>query len=328
MKVYSVGLVAALVLAAACSGGEDGEPICDHCPEGPFKLPEGGEIRLELIQYLEEDGTVGEILAGQGFWFKDQTPELRPLNGEKTGPYAGTICSDFTSRDRFDNGYTEENQAIADTRTYLDVGEAVTVTSQATGNQLTLTRTLNGTDPSSSLQHDIIYLFDDASALERNVYYDIDELPGTEEYPGWDFQAGETVSGTEWTKKGHEVFIPPDFAMSSPSEEDFFAGITLSDSEDFVLSWGNDQSVPSDTPENIGFVAFYKEDGSIASYCLQDDGATSGTMTVPKAVIAAQDPAGGILFGKFTHIAWNQGINAKARFDLLGVNCKFTSYSK
>jgi hypothetical protein len=324
-----LGMAAAAILAmsAACGGDDTGDE-CLHCPTGAFQLPEGGEIRLELIQYPEEDGTVGEILAGQSFFFRDQTPELRPLDGEQGGAYAGTICYDFTSRDRFDNGYTEEGQAIVDTRTYIDVGSAVTVTSKATGNKLSLAKTLNGTDPSSSLQHDIIYLFDDASALERNVYYDVDELEGTAEYPGWDLRNGETVLGTDWKNKGRNVFIPPDFGMTSPSEADFFAGIALSDSEDFVLAWGNDQSVPGDTPENIGFVAFYKEDGSIASYCFQADGATSGNMTVPKEVIAVQDAAGGILFGKFTHIAWNQGINNKGRFDLLGVNCKFTGYEK
>jgi hypothetical protein len=316
------------LLAAGC--GDAGECLveegCPHFDDGVFDLPEGGELRLELVQYAAEDGTVTERLAGQGFWFGDQTPEARPLDGPQPGPYAGTSCFDFTSRDRFDNGYTEENQAIADTRRYLDVGPAVGLTSQASGATLTLARTANGVDPSAGLRHDLAYLGGTAAELERNAFYGADDLPGSDEYPAWDLRRGTTVLGTSWTDRG--LFVPPDFAMTSPTDEAFFAGLSLSAGEDLALAWDNDAPIADGAPENIAFVAFYRTDGSVAAYCFEPDRPAGAALTVPGEVVAAQDAAGELVVGKFTHVTWNQGLNSRGRFDFIGVTSKRASYQR
>ena len=106
-----------------CLGGGHGgaKPTC-----GPWAndVPEGGEFRIELQKF----GTDGSTTAAtHGYFFKDQMPLRRDLEGPEL--VAGTGCTDATGGRYFDNGSPPEAQAIAASRTYLDLGATAAITS-------------------------------------------------------------------------------------------------------------------------------------------------------------------------------------------------------
>jgi len=331
IRIGSVCTAALLAGALGACGSDDedgGDEACGHCPQGAFELAEGGELRLELIGYPDEKGSGGyvEVNAFQSFVFQGQEPAARPLAGPSFDNEAGVNCQDFRSHDNFDNGFSEEGQAIVNTRSYFDVGPTVTAIPQDGGDNQVLSREQDMLDPSSGgLVHDLLYLGGDPAALLRNAYYDI-EIEGTEEYPAFDLRNGVTSQGVDWERP--ELFMPPDFTMLQPSETDYFTNTTFTAGEDFTFEWENNEPIVDGSPTNVMFIGFYNTAGAIDFYCLVDDEPEGTGITVPKEVIAEIEPEGGsILLGKFTHIAWNQGNRAPARFDFLGTNCKWGFYN-
>jgi hypothetical protein len=327
------GILASSLLAMGCGSGDDdggGDAACGHCPKGAFELQEGGELRIELIQSGGADGELVENAGIQGFFHHNQVGE-RPLSGPALTNAAGMICQDFRAYNLFDNGTTEANQAMADTRDYFDVGEEITISDEAgVGKDIVLPKMLNGVDPSSGLQHDILYLVDDAADLERNAFYTM-SIPGTEEYPAIDFRNGSSNTGQDWTARGPEIYMPPNFTMTTPAEADYLAGVEFTPGQDFTFKWTNDTGNLSEAPDNTWFVALYNGK-EIDFLCLDNDDAAiaggEGSSILPKEIIDAATDEGGVLLGKFSHIAWNQGIRADARFDMIGTSCKFAPYSK
>ena len=109
---------------AACGDNDtnivDGNQECigHECPGAPIRLPEGGEVRLELVFF--NDGPQ-EVHAGA--WFASaQMPEQRTF--PEGFPIVGTeFCTDMTSGEFFPSGSPVS-------RTYTDVGESVVLASQ------------------------------------------------------------------------------------------------------------------------------------------------------------------------------------------------------
>ncbi len=213
-----------------------------------------------------------------------------------------------------------------DTREYFDVGASVSAIPQIGGDPLVLNRMENMPDPSSGgLVHPIVYLGGDPAILVRNGYYDI-EIEGTADYPAFDLRNGITNTGIEWPEP--ELFMPPNFAMIQPPNDEYFVNTDFTQGEDFTLEWENEETIQEGSPSNITFVGFYNTEGAIDFYCLAEDGPDGGSMVIPKEVIAEIEPKGGsMLLGKFTHMAWNQGNRANARFDFLGTNCSWGPYT-
>jgi hypothetical protein len=330
----------------ACVGGHGG-----GCIDSPFQLPEHGEFRLEQFQYAPSGTGVDDDLAAQAFFFSGQTPAARSLEGKvitirQALVDQGYVCQDFSDGNNFDNGYTPEAQAVANSRTYVDVGANATLTNVDNGaDVITLDKYLSADDPmlatdlSASLVHDILYRGSKDTAVNLGGQYE-PKIAGVLAYPGLELGYGQSAAGDEMadeeTGEGEpKIFMPSDFQMTTPTEADFFApaGLTFTKGEDLLLEYDIEQPEtigPNDYPTIIVFIGFVAA-GGVDAYCLKvtpgelDD----GTFTVPSEVLeiipedpAADDALSYILFGRFTHVAWEaENLPEPARLDLLGVTC-------
>ena len=329
---------------ASCEGGGH----ASGCVDSPFQLPEHGEFRLEQFQYAPSGTGADDDLAAQAFFFTGQNPPARSLDGKlltlrQELVDQGYICQDFSDGNNFDNGYTLAAQAVVDSREYIDVGAFATLTNEDDENDvITLNKVMNGVDLSASLTHDILYQGDKDTAPNLGGTY-TPAVAGGPTYLALDLKFGQSPPGDEMadpvTGVGEpKIYMPSDFQMTSPVEEDFFAaeGLTFTKGEDLELTY------EIDNPETIGgeggfptvivFIGFVV-DGGVDAYCLKinkgelDD----GTFTVPAEVLEiipadppepAQDDFNYILFGRFTHVAWEvQNLPDPSRLDLLGVTC-------
>jgi len=341
------GVIDASTGVDACAGGHGG-----GCVDSPFQLPEHGEFRLEQFQYAPSGTNADDDLAAQAFFFTGQNPPARSLEGtvitlRQALVDQGYVCQDFSAGNNFDNGYTAAAQAVVDTRTYLDVGANATLTNVDDGaDVITLDKFLAVDDPllatdlSASLVHDTLYRGSKDTAVNLGGQYK-PGIAGSLAYPGLDLGYGKSAAGDDMadpvTGDGEPIiYMPSDFQMTTPNEDAFFApeGLTFTKGEDLLLEYDIDQ------PETIGgadgyptiivFIGFVAA-GGVDAYCLKitqgelDD----GTFTVPSEVLeiipedpAADDALSYILFGRFTHVAWEaENLVERARLDLLGVTC-------
>jgi hypothetical protein len=343
IKKNWLGLFAAATLAlsftAAC-GGDDGdgdgntpdamdEPCVGHgCPgiDSPFQLGEGGEFRMEVIR--TDDTDTDSFVAGQAFFFKDQVPSFRALGPDEVfATAANTECFDFRRNDFFDNGATPEAQAIVDTRTYYDAGETATLTSGATGFEFVMLPSEDNIDDSAGLLHDVLYENNDVTQVENNVAY-APSIAGSAELPGLDLGDGEAVTGEEWGDLPVELFMPPAWDVVGGVVADtsaYFAGVTLDPAADALFQWTNAEATNPAAPSQLAFIGVFNNDGGVDFYCFTPD-TMDGEITLPAAVISEMDPDGGLLLGKFAHIAWENRLDG-TRIDLLGVECKFAGYT-
>lgn len=328
----------------------DAEPCQGHgCDDidSPFQLPEGGEFRLERFQTGAMD--TQDSLAGQAFFFKGQEPTFRPLDGElveirQALADQGYSCSDFTDGTRFDNGSTAEAQSIVDTRTYYDVGETVTLTNEADDTEeINLPKQPPGaTDFSASLTHPVLYRDDGEGDVTRDAVY-LPSITGSADYPALDLKFGRSVVGEplhdETTGEGTpKLYMPSKFLITSPTEDDFFAnGVTFTTSLDDDVTFEYDlvdqTGDLTDWPTIVPFIGFVTPDDEVTAYCFKtptDDNPNpdDGEFIVPSEILSvvSTDPGSYILFGRFTHVAWEYQQDF-TRMDFLGVECKIAEYT-
>lgn len=326
----------------ACVGGHGG-----GCVGSPFALPEHGEFRLEQFQYGPAGVDAEDDLAAQAFFFTDQEPLSRSLGGKRIEIRAelealGYECQDFSDGNNFDNGYTEAAQAVINSRTYIDVGASATLTNEDDATDvITLDKVMDGVDLSASLTHEILYQGSkDVTPNHGGTY--LPKVEGSLAYPELELGYGESAPGDEVadpdTGEGQpKIYMPSDFQMTMPVEEDFFAaeGLTFTKGQDLQLRYTIDAEEtigPDDFPTIISFIGFVNN-GGVEAYCIKynqgerDD----GTFDVPYEVLEfvtadpeepAQDDFNYILFGRFTHVAWEAlNLADPARLDFLGVTC-------
>ena len=334
--------------ADACAGGHGG-----GCTMSPFSLPEGGEFRLERFK---RDPQNNDDLAAHAFFFSGQTPDFRPLGGpEVTIPQAlrdqGYSCADYRQGNFFDNGYSEAAQAVVDTREYYDVGGARLRNADDPDDVIELATSIGSTearaatDESSGLVHDTLFKGDIGTSVQLFSRY-IPEIDGSADYPSLDLKYGESVTtedmaGADGTGTP-QIYMPAGFLMTSPAEDDFYAPKSLQfvRGQDTTLTYQltNPEPVGEDPatggyPTIIPFIGFVDDGGQVVAYCFKvntgeldvEPGTTDeGKFIVPKEIleiIPAAPTVGYVLFGRFTHVAWEVQREPITRIDLLGIEC-------
>jgi hypothetical protein len=307
-----------------------------NCPTASptMMLPEGGVIRYELFHVgYDADGNKIESLGGWTFLFKGQEPGSRVLLPDPLPDVAG--CFDMTTDSFFLSGNTPANQAIVDTRTYYDLGDTLTLTGP--GGAIPMTKQPAGTqDPSMNLQHEVMYLTDpgpdQAAALQRNVSYPVPAIAPVNDFPGLDLRGGfDVMMGMEHTDPP-AMYFPADFDLVTPTEQEYFAangGLQIDASQDLTVSWARSAEPPADDwVGQLQFTGFLDENHAMKYLCLSD---SPDTQTIPAALFTKEQlpETGLVIHGAITHMAWAQHVSdaEEYRIDLLGVNCKFSSYT-
>lgn len=293
---------------ANCLGGGHGgaKPTC-----GPWAddVPEGGEFRIE-IQRNGTDNTTTHAM--HGYFFKDQLPARRELEGEEIVP--GTGCTDVTDGTHFDNGAPPAAQTIADTRTYLDAGGVVQI--QSTQQSFSLNEQMAMPDLSSGLTHQIVYLnpnTDGTSDLRNHGY--------TVNWTGGGLGATELTEPTavQGIPVTSQLYVPANMANLSP---DFATPLVVPTTGDWTITYSI-APTEADAPPLLQFASFYNTTTFGVEYqCVSD---ANGTLTIPRAMIDKLKPTGVLYFGSFTHVGHLQ---QGRRLDLVGVNCQYQEYMK
>ena len=324
-----VGFASCWLVAAGC--GDDGDAPCEGhgCPgAGVLELPEGADIRIETYD-TGPNGASERLVAMQAMFFKEQTPPARSLEGI---PIAG--CTDMRSGILFDNGYSDGAQAIADSRTYFDVGDTFTFTNVGSSAAFVIPKATAIPDPSSYLTHPIGYTTDTwedglggstppaAADVEMGQWYSM-SFPGSAELSEFAPSRGETPAGVlidGADLKG--IYLPQVTTMISPAEADYYVH-ELPATGDMTYEW----TVPTEAanaPNLFAFVSIFNNDtGAIDFTCIEPQ--NDGNLVVPEEVIALAPASGSLLWGTFTHVGWEQEGRAH---HTLGVQCKYGSYSK
>jgi len=237
-------------------GGGDDVPTCTghgDC-ETAIDLPEGGEIRLELVD--QQDRFV-EVRTHA--WFaSDQVPALRPF----TRPSAdwdvqdgANMCVRTTSASFFPGGPPES-------RTYIDAGSSVTLSPGGDGPDLVLAKAENVQDWSHHNFHDILYISDiNADDIERNAEYDF-------------VGAGRS--------EANALRVPGDYELSFP---DMTEQVEIPSGTDFPFYWEPPGKVRQFDYALVSFADAYGP----THVCI---GPPSGVMTIPAATISDLNPAG------------------------------------
>ena len=294
-----------------CLGGNGGghggpKPTC-----GPWAddVPEGGDVRIE-IQRNGTDNTTTHAM--HGYFFKDQIPARRELEGVEVVPGSG--CTDVTSGAHFDNGAAGEAQAIADSRTYLEAGGEIQL--KSTAQSFTLPEQMAMSDLSSGLTHDVVYLnpSTDGTADLRNHGYSV-------EWTGGGLGSMELTEPTavQGIPVKSQLYVPANMENISP---DFSAPLGVPATGDWAFSY-TIAPPEADAPPLLAFAVFYNLDTFGVEYqCVAD---ADGTMTIPRAMIDKLKPTGLVYFGAFTHVGHKQ---QGRRLDLVGVNCQYQEYAK
>jgi hypothetical protein len=286
--------VASTLVAAAATGCDDGdspppgECIGHTCPDATIDLPEGGEVRLELV-YIENRAPEIRTYA----WFASaQDPETRPWprHPSEWGIQDGAnLCTDLRTGVFFPS-------SPAPTRTYMDGGTSVEFVGPTT---ITLDKKEATRDLVFDIEHDIIYMGEpDPALVVPGGTYDF-EIAG-----GSDLEA-QLVEGA--------IHVPADTRLTFPDTTEH---ILFPRGQDFRFLWDSDSTDPFD----FAFVAFSDLYGPIG-FCI---GPQSGYMTIPESFIAQMPQAGIILHGLVNHNAVERSDGRK--FDFLGINCRQNSY--
>jgi hypothetical protein len=326
---------------AGAIDGAAADACIGHGCEGvgsPFQLAEGGEFRLERLQ-LDDGGDF--YLASQAFFFKGQEPFSRPVViPEFIVPIRpelaaqGYICVDRHSGNAFENGASPEAQAIADSRSYYDVGATVSLTnSQNSDDVITLSKTENNIDLSSHIMHDILYRGPDAQDVERNTTYK-PAITGSQAYPLLDLKFGESafqeeLADPETGVGDPQLYMPSRFTLTSPTEAEYF------DADGMVFTKGVDttytydfEPAPDGWPTIMVFSAFINAAQEVVGVCMHMPTADNptpdtGTYTLPYEILEVvdEDEPGILLLGRLTHTAWEEQLD-KNRIDLIGIECK------
>lgn len=280
---------------------------------GPFAdgVPEGGEFRIEL----QKSGTDGTISAAtHAYFFKDQNPPSRLMVGPELP--AGSLCFDMREGVFFDNGAAPAAVAIADSRTYIDAGPTVQI--KHPSYAVTMDKLMNQIDYSSTLTHDIVYLpaSGDGAPYPTNTAYSVE---WTEGELGAMEMSDPTDSGTNAVIES-QLFVPAATTNLNPS---FASPLQLPATGDWTITYQVEASAPATAPFHMSFILFLNESGGADYQCTGDP--STGSLTVPRAVMDSLSPSGLALFGTFTQVGH---VQAARRLDLVGVNCTNQSYTK
>lgn len=320
----------------ACVGGHGG-----GCIDSPFSLAEGGEFRLERFKYNPQND---DDLAAHAFFFRGQTPEFRELAGPEITLRAelvadGYTCHDMRRGDYFDNGFSAEAQLVADSRDYFDVGGARLTNADDATDVIELASSIGNadadatTDASASLQHDILFKGDLDTVVTLGARY-LPEIDGSAEYGSLDLKYGQSASGDEMADSNGngvpQVYMPAGFTMTLPTEADFYPALPFTKGEDTFLEYTIDNPEPvggaDGYPTIVPFIGFV-DAGEVQAYCFKTTKGVldDGKFTVPHEVLeilpAAPAEPGYIIFGRFTHVAWEVGGGDLTRMDFVGVEC-------
>ncbi len=339
-NLVRVGFASSLLLGAACGddGGDDGDtggecgghgqPACPADGD-TFSLPEGADIRIEYYQVSPD---AADDLAGmQAIFWRDQVPDVRKFEGTPIGP-EGSGCTDLRGQAVFDSGFSDEAQAVADSRTYFSVGGA-TFTPESTGTAFAVNEAESVIDFSATLTHGVAATTDtwgfDKKASAPPVAADVPlgdwygvEIGGSDEMASIDFSKAFVASGggqdNDLAFKG--VYLPAAFNMTQPAEADFYAQ-TITGRGAYTLQWDVSNEA-ADAPDVLPFVTIMNaETGKGEFMCIVPQ---EGELTIPAEIMAEAPASGMMLFGIFAHVAWEQDAHAQ---HTLGVTCKFAEYT-
>ena len=340
---FALAMVAAGSMTTGACGGNggsssdagDGESVPGHgvtCEDvGVFDVPEGGKIRIELIE-TAANGTAG-INATEVIFWKDQEPANRSfLNGGTafatyTENNEAVNCFDLRSGAQFEGGTTVANQTVHDTRTYLDVsdGNDITLTPDS-GDPRTLSLETNTVSRTQGVLHGMIYQDTEgdlaATSVGTNTFYTFGGA-GSADY---EFQP---TTGTQFTADAawmgdFKFFLPATFTMTGDGQEvAYFEGVDFTAGADYLVETTRSAAPPQDDLVVVTFAAFHNlDDGGRDFICLQFNGESN--LTVPAAVVDAADASGTLLVGQLAHFGW---INDGRQLHHLGVTCKKTKYT-
>jgi hypothetical protein len=313
----TLALIGASSLLAAC-GDDGGSSNClggghgEVATCGPWAsdVPEGGEFRIELQKFGGDGATTA---ATHGYFFKDQTPARRELEGPQSFP--GTRCTDATGGVYFDNGSPTAAVQLVATRTYLDIGASASI--KSANQSFTLDKQLNTMDLSSYLTHGIVYLpaSSDGTNNLRNQGYTV-EWDAAGELGPMEMSEPTAVQGYSSTA---QLFVPPEMTNMSPA---FDQPLQIPATGDWTLTYDL-PATPADAPPLLHFIVFYNTDAAGVDYqCVGD---ATGTVTVPRALLDKAASTGYIYFGTFAHVG---SFQQQRRLDLVGVTCTYNEYTK
>ena len=266
------------------------ECIGHACPEeSGLDLPEGGQVRLELVHQSDW----GPEVRASAWFAGDQTPDARPFPRPPEHWHmqdGDDVCRDLREEDFFPGGDVEG-------RAYLDAGEAVELAAE--GSEITLPRVENGQDDATWQWHDILYR---------------DHIPAADVVPGADYDVvlagGEGLPET--TYEG-ALRLPGDFQLAFPNTGDVV-----------IMPAGRDfRFLAEDRPEpdafDYTFVRFADQFGPVG-LCI---GPPSQHITVPADFLEVMPPGGKVQYGVLNHrVEEREG----RRIDFIGVNSREARY--
>ena len=259
----------------------------------------GGEIRLELI--YTKDGAIGTGRKGNfevrnHAWFaSEQTPGSRPFTRPPAQWYESVnVCTDVRDKTMFPNG-------LPTSRTYLDVGANVTLTSGSA--EIVMTKESDLQDQTYDNTYELGYWTEvPPDDLVVDAEYQV-ELAGSDDIANMTFEAG--------------LYVPADFDLSFPNLSQH---VEIPPAEDFPFIWTDD--APDEDPFLFAFVGFADSLGA-NYFCI---GPNNGGMLIPQEVLDDLPATGVVQFGLLSHRAVQLGDQEK-RVDLLGLNCAESQYT-
>ena len=322
-------LAGAMLAAAFGCGGDEGGGTTDD----PRTLPEGGGFRVEFM----EIGKVQAEILGEGvdgdrifyndtelIFYTDQTPAVRgwPPKIRDIGRELedGTVCYNTKEILSYWVSTITEQQAVVDTRSYLDMGETVTLVGE-NGYELDLIGEDGGLSPLQGLAHGKIYLPDDLTPNDPipSGWFEVVPQDMPDSFP--DFAPTNGI--TMWTGNPVErfgAFRPPPFDLEYPLESPYMEfGVAYRTDQDFT--WRADvPPMPDDANEwgkTLGVIRITDTGIVIETICFNAE--QHGTLTVPKEIIA-EFPEGGI--AAFNFMSANVYEWDGRQFDATGFTCK------
>jgi|GEM_PF-2451678 len=267
---------------------DSGEDFDENDAEN-LHLPEGGEVRLELVH---QTGLAPEVRTHA--WFADsQVPESmnwpRPPDNwhEQDGP---GLCRDLRG-----GGFYPTDEP--EYRNYLDVGNEITITNREA--EIVLGRYLAVQDRVAHLWHDVLYINDIRPYnLKAGTTYDI-HIPGSDEFPEMTYQDA--------------LYLPSSVDPLFPDMEQ--EQVIMPAYEDFLfISRGL-----TDDPNHFTTVTFIDHYGP-AGFCI---GPRSGLLTVPSSFLDKMPDHGTLQYG---HLTYGSEEHNGRRIDFVGVNARETVY--
>ena len=343
------------------AGGPDACVGHTCTPTAVAGLPEGGTLRLEYVHAgLNGPDRVEGINAfvaqyeGQQSWDENNPDVPRPFLGPSIATSATMECYDQTDFNYFFQGHHPNIQNLADTRTYYADGPATipltAVGGPGDGTVFDLVRQENTRDTANFIEHDNVWMGiaqtpGSAAELTRNTKQTINAIPPNGDYPGLVLPQGYdmTLGGAEFDGTIGS-FIAPDFDFDMPTPAEFFDpnGLVIDDTADWQMGFTmvDGLTVPGAAegwPNALWFTGFVslQDYGNGAGgvptlnyMCLGPAGSANSNqdIVIPQEVLELAPESGAIIAGIITHTAW--ALNETHRFDSIGMNCDFTTYSK